>query len=142
MPFSKNYINYRESKTIVVKIGGTVPFQKIYLPVDYELTNKLITGIEWAEGSLQISGTSVVGGVTYTMLNSTTTPNFTLTLVDQTNLMICENLVLSTLGRTAAGGKIRRFNTRIQSDRSYITNIITSFSPVAAAAIALTFYYK
>jgi len=142
MPFSKNYIKYRESKTIVVKIGGTVPFQKIYLPVDYELTNKLITGIEWAEGGKQIATTSVFGGVTYTMLNSTTTPNFTLTLVDHTNLMICENLVLSTLGLTAAQGKIRRFNARIQSDRSYVTNIITSFSPVAAAAVALTFYYN
>ena len=142
MPFSKNYINYRESKTIIVKIEGTVPFQKVYLPVDAELTGKLITGIEWAEGGLQVATASIIGGVSYTLLNSTSTPNFTLTLVDHDNLMICENLVLSTLGRTAANGKIRRFNVRMQSDRSYITNIITSFSPAAKSAIALTFYYK
>ena len=142
MPFSPNYLKFSESKTIIIKIGGTVPFQKIYLPVDFEITNKLITGIEWDEGGVQLASSSTFGGTAFTLLNPGITPNFTLTLVDHTNLFICENLVLSSLGRTTANGKLRRFNCRIQSDRSYITNIITSFTPVATAAIALTFYYK
>lgn len=142
MPFSPNYLKFHESKTFIVKVGGTVPFQKIYLPVDFELTNKLIAGVEWDEGAVQLASASTFGGTAYTLLGPAATPNFTLTLVDQSNLFICENLVLSSLGRTAANGKLRRFNCRIQSDRSFITNIITSFTPVASAAIALTFYYK
>ena len=149
-------------KTVILPIYPADFGSQTFFPYDAELDNSILKGIRIEYINTPFSGTippySIIAnlnnviplGVTGTMLRIPLAIYFGITLVDKNNNNILQDYPVCALTQPRLFQKtnyIRRFNARINLQKSFIsvldkTVIPTNLAGIDALYSAFTFYYK
>lgn len=135
----ESQIVFKNSKIVTVEMGQTNPNQRVYFQPDGFLSSKIITGIQWLKGGVDIPASSYIGGI---LKNVIASQQFTLSLIDDNGTVIWDNFILDSLAKSTNSGKIRKTFNKIKLNNCFVLNISVGSSIIGDSILAFEFYYQ